>query len=120
MSTEICPECNSTIRPGCRGSCVSCVSCLRREIAGLRAANTDLRVKGARFAGADCCEKAELLDEIERLRAALIDQAKLWELAGPVFQEAGRDTFGVSFLDLHRPAEKAREAAKAAGGDDGQ
>jgi hypothetical protein len=69
MSTEICPECHSTIRPGYRGACVSCVSCLRREIAGLRAANTDLRAKGARFAGADCCEKAELLDEIERLRA---------------------------------------------------
>jgi hypothetical protein len=119
MSTEICPECHSTIRPGYRGSCVSCVSCLRREIAGLRAANTDLRAKGARFAGADCCEKAELLDEIERLRAALIDQAKLWELC-QVSRELPQEMFVVPFTDLHRPAERAREAADAAGGSDGQ
>jgi hypothetical protein len=51
--------------------------------------------------------------EVARLRAALIDQAEMWEMLCKVSQELPSETFAVPFVNLHRPAERARAAAQA-------
>ena len=56
-------------------------------------------------------------EENERLRAALIEQAELWEMARPQMNFADAKTFSVPFMGLHEPDKKAREAADAAGGE---
>ena len=54
----------------------------------------------------------KLTDELERLRAALLEQAELWDLATPTLDAADALAQRVPFIALHEPEEKAREAAR--------
>ena len=57
-------------------------------------------------------ERHCLFCEVEKLRAALLEQAELWDLAKPILDAVDARSGMVPFMSIHEPAKKAREAAR--------
>ena len=92
-----------------------------RQIAA-RDAQEVLRLVDGEFvvdpADFSACQKAlqAALGALDRMKAALLEQAQLWDMARPTLDTVDANTFAVPFIGLHQPAETARKAAEAAGG----